>query len=151
MNLSTGAANAVFSTGLATALTDGVIDLLSGPMPTDPNSAQTGTLLCRITKASGAWTAGASTNGLEYSNPASGVIGIKATWVFSGVGLANGTVGYARIKGNAADDNNLSTTLVRVDLTATAGGGGELNLSSLTVATGATITVDSVTITMPRS
>jgi hypothetical protein len=151
MNLSTGAANAIWSTGLATALTDGVIDLLSGPMPTDPDNAQSGTLLCRITKASGAWTAGVSTNGLEYSTPAAGAIGIKGGWVFSGVGLAAGTVGYARIKGNAADDNNATTTLVRIDLTATAGGGGNLNLSSLTVAVGATITVDAVTLTAPRS
>jgi len=160
MKLSTGAVNAYWDKGLApvtpagppyAGLTYGVLDLFSGPMPTDPNNADSGTLLCRITVASGAWVAGTSTNGLEFSPPAAGAVGIKSGQTWSGVALANGTVGYGRFRGNPADAGSSSTTLVRVDMTVSAGGGGEVNLSHLNYTAGETVTVNSATITMPRS
>jgi hypothetical protein len=155
MNLSTGAANALFTTGLAPVttalgLTYGVMDLMSGPMPTDPNNADSGTLLARITVASGNWEAGANTNGLEYSPAAGGAVGIKSGQTWSGVAVATGTVGYARLRGNAADVGGSSTTLVRVDGTVSAGGGAEVNLSHINLTRDETVTVNSATITAPR-
>lgn len=156
MNLSTAAANAYFNGGLCpvttnSGLTYGVIDLMSGPMPTDANNADSGTLLARITVASGSWTAGATTNGLEMSAPAGGVVSIKSGQVWSGVAVATGTVGYARFRGNVADAGGSSTTLVRADFTVSAGGGAELNLSHINLTSGETVTINSATITMPRS
>lgn len=154
MHLSTGAANALWSSGLASADTGldfGVIDLYSGPMPTDANNPDSGTLLARITDASGAWVAGTHTNGLRYSTPVAGVIGILAGHTFSGVALATGTVGYARLRGNPVDAGGSSTTLVRVDLTVSAGGGAECNLSHIDLTAGETVSVNSVALTAPRS
>lgn len=153
MHLSTGAANAVWDSGLGSnsGLNYGILDLLSGPMPTDANDAQAGTLLARITVASGAWVAGVTTNGLRLSAAVAGAIGIYSTNVWSGVALAAGTVGYARFKANAADNLASSTTLVRVDLTVSAGGGAECNLSHIDLALGETVTVNSVALTQPRS
>lgn len=156
MKYSTGLATSILQGWLAapaasvTGLGTGIIDLLSGPMPTDANDAQTGTLLCRITKSSGAWVAGVATNGLVYSvSGATAVINPGDTW--SGVALATGTVGYARAKANAADDNLATTTLKRMDLTVSAGGGAEVNLSHTNLTLGETVTVNSVAITQPRA
>jgi len=160
MNLSTGAANAFWNGGLCpvtpsgppyAGLTYGVLDLFSGPMPTDPNNADSGTLLARITVASGAWVAGTSTNGLEFSTPAGGIVGIKSGQVWSGLGVAEGTIGYARFRGNVLDNGGSSTTLVRVDLTVSAGGGAEVNVSTLNVKVGVPVPISAVTLTMPRS
>jgi hypothetical protein len=156
MHYSTGAANAAWASGVFstdTGLNYGVIDLLSGPMPTDADNAQSGTLLARITASSGAWVAGTHTNGLQYSAPVGGVIGILGGQTFSGVALATGTVGYARMKGNPADDNAAigATKFVRIDLTVSAGGGAECNLSHIDLTAGETVTINSIAITQPRS
>jgi hypothetical protein len=165
MNLSSAAANAVWDGGLApqgsmgskNSLQYGIIELWSGPMPTDANNATNGTLLCVISSSSGAWAAGASTNGLQYSAPTSGVIGIGSGQTFSGTAVATGTIGYARMKGNktgASTDGNATDSVaafVRVDLTVSAGGGAECNLSTLNAVSGVPITVTSVTLTQPRS
>jgi hypothetical protein len=165
MNLSSAAANAVWDGGLApqgsmgskASLQYGVIDLMSGPMPTDANNADNGTLLCRVTSSAGSWSAGASTNGLQYSAPTAGVVTIAGGQTFSGVAVATGTVGYARMRGNKtgattdAGASDGSAVYVRVDLTVSAGGGAECNLSTLNAVSGATITINSVTLTQPRS
>lgn len=153
MHYSTGlAASILGSTGMtgASALGTGVIDILSGPMPTDANDAQTGTLLVRITKASGAWVAGTATNGLVY-DVSGATAGIHSGDTWSGVAVASGTAGYARAKGNAADNLASSTTLVRCDLTVSAGGGAECNLSHLDITSGETVSVNSCAITQPRA
>lgn len=49
--------NLVGSTGFAATFTNGVIDIYSGTQPATADSAATGTLLGKITLASGAWTA----------------------------------------------------------------------------------------------
>lgn len=149
MKWSTFAANGV-ATGIKTTFDAGVIDLFSGAAPADPNSAHTGTHLARITKASGAWVAGTATNGLVY-DAALGVLSIHSGDTWSGVALADGTVGYALVKGNAADDNAAHTsTIARAQLTVSAGGGAECNLSHIDLELGETVTVNSVAITVGR-
>lgn len=149
MKHSTGLAGVIITAWVGSSgLGTGVIDLLSGPMPTAANDAQTGTLLARITKASGAWVAGTATNGLVY-DVSTNTAGIHSGDTWSGVVLATGTVGYARCKGNASDSNASSSTLVRQDLTVSAGGGAECNLSHIDLTVGETVTVNSVLLTQP--
>lgn len=150
MKWSTGAANGI-ADAIGTIFNDGVIDLIAGPMPADANNAITGTLLARITQGSGSWSAGSATNGLGFDASSGGVLSKAAAETWSGVALADGSVGYAIFKTNAADNNASSSTLKRMFLTVSAGGGGELNLSHLNLTTGETVTVTACQITQPKS
>lgn len=87
-------------------------------------------------------------NGLQFGAVSAGVLGKSGTW--SGVNLADGTVGWARFVGSVADAGGSSTTLIRLDMdVATAA--ATLTMSSTTLASGATTTIDSVSITEPAS
>ena len=130
-------------------LRNGVIDIYSGAQPTTADAAETGTKLCRITLSSGAFTPGTATNGLNLGTAASGVVSKETAEVWSGVGLAAGTAGWFRYYANDVT-TGASTSAVRFDGVCGVGT-GELRLSSLTVAVGATITVDSGSITQPAN
>lgn len=150
MKWSTAAVSGLVTAGFKPTFDTGVIDIFSGAAPADPNSAHTGTLLVRITKGSGAWVAGTSTNGLVVDNT-NGVVSIHSGDTWSGVALADGTAGYALWKTNAADDNGAHTaTIPRVQMTVSSGGGGECNLSHLDYTTGETVSINSVAITFKR-
>lgn len=150
MKLSSAGADGLFSIGFKGTFDTGIIDLFAGPAPADPNSAHAGTLLARITKGGNAWVAGTATNGLVYDH-ALGVGSIHSGDTWSGTVLADGTVGYALVKGNAADDNAAhTTTIVRAMLTVSAGGGAECNLSHLDLVTGEPVVVQSIAITQKR-
>lgn len=151
MKFSIAAANGQ-ADALAATFAYGVIELWSGSMPADAGSALTGTMLARITKDGASWSAGSNTNGLRYGPASNGVLGIYSGYVFAGTVAAAGTVGFAVMKGNAADGNGAVTTAnPRVLLTVSAGGGAECNLSHLDLEVGETVTVNSVAITQPRS
>jgi hypothetical protein len=130
-------------------LRDGVIEVYSGAQPSDADSAETGTKLLRVTLASGAFTPGSPTNGLNLGTAASGAVSKESAEVWSGVGLAAGTAGWFRFYSNAYT-TGASTSAVRFDGVCGVGS-GELRLSSLSVAVGATITVDSGSITQPAN
>jgi hypothetical protein len=132
-----------------TAFANGIIDIYSGSQPATADAAETGTKLARITLASGAFTPGVGTNGLNFDTAADGSIAIDSGEVWSGVGLAAGTAGWFRFYANDVV-SGASTVAVRFDGVCGVGT-GELRLSSLTVAVGATISVDSATITQPAS
>ncbi|MBF9672496.1 hypothetical protein IAI19_11660, partial [Streptococcus pseudopneumoniae] len=60
-------------------------------------------------------------------------------------------VGYALVRGNAADDFAAHTsTINRAILTVSAGGGAECNLSHTSLLTGETVSISSIAITQPR-
>jgi hypothetical protein len=126
----------------------GVLEIYSGSQPANADAAETGTKLIRITAASGAFVAGAPSNGLQFAAPSSGVIA-KDSAVWSGVGLADGTAGWWRLYDNAYVTGS-SSSAIRVDGNC-ATSGGDLNMASLTVTTGATTTIDSFSITQPAS
>ena len=149
MRYSTGLANKTWgTTGFAGALNAGVIEIYPGTMPADADDAISGTMIVRITKASGAWTAGTSTNGLVMDT-ALNVNSIHAGDTWSGVAAASNTAGFAVFKGNAADNNGSSTTLARALLTVGVGT-GEVQLSHIDITSGETVTVTSATLTQPR-
>lgn len=126
-----------------------VIDIYSGPQPSDADSAETGTKLVTITLSSGAFSGGSATNGLNFGEVASGVLSKEAGEVWSGEGVADGTAGWFRIYDNSYT-TGASTSEIRMD-GAVATSGGQLNMSSTTVVTGGTNTINSVALTMPAS
>ena len=150
----TGHANAVCS-AVRTAYANGVIGIFGGAaQPADANSAETGTLLCLITLASGAFTGGNATNGLEFDAPVSGVLSKAAAETWSGNGLAaagTGTVAtYFRHYDNAYTTGE-STTAVRYDGAISTASTAELQLSTTTIVEGAPVVINTFTYTPPRA
>ena len=147
LRLSTGLrTNLAGSTGFAATFADGVMEIRSGTQPASADSAATGTLLGTVTLASGAFTPGTATNGLTFAAAANGAVSKSGTWSF--IGIANGTAGWFRLKGNGVDEGGASTTLPRLD-GSVAASGADLNLSNIAIAIGAPTTIDSFTWTQP--
>lgn len=138
------------SGGFKTALASGIIYVYTGPRPTDADSAVQGTLLLKITVSSGSFSFGTSTNGLNFDAPTLNAISKAAAETWSGVGIAAGTPGWARFMGNASDALGSSTTLPRMDMSVGVSG-ADLNLSTTAIVIGTPVTVDSLTVTWPKS
>jgi len=138
--------NLAGTTGFAATFANGVINIYSGTQPVDADAAVTGTLLGTVTLNSGAFTDGVATNGLTFAAASGGVVSKSGVWSFNGI--AAGTAGWFRLRGNAADSGLLSTVLPRLD-GSVAISGADLNLSNIVIAIGAPTTVDSFTWTQP--
>ena len=147
---STGTLNKLLgSQDLRAQFTNCVIDIYSGAQPVDADSAVTGTKLAQVTLAGGAFTEGSPTNGLNFDAPVGKVLSkaVAETWQYAG--LAAGTAGWFRLRGNAVDSGAASTTLPRIDGSISgATGSGDMKLSNLTVAVGSPGTIDTFTITL---
>jgi len=124
-----------------------VIEVYSGAQPATADLAESGTKLLRITVASGAFTPGAPTNGLNLGDAAAGITSKETGEVWSGVGLAAGTAGWFRCYSNAYV-TGASETAERFDGLCGVGA-NELRLSSLSIAVGATTTVDTGQVSQP--
>lgn len=140
--------NLAGTTGFAATFANGIIEIYSGSQPTTSDAAVTGTLLGTVTLNSGAFTPGSPTNGLTFAAAAAGAVSKSGVWSFNGV--ADGTAGWFRLKGNAADTGVLSTTLPRLD-GSIAVSGADMNLSNIAITIGAPTTVDSFVWTQPAS
>jgi hypothetical protein len=134
------------STGFAATFANGIIEIRSGPQPATADSAATGTLLGTVTLNGGAFTPGVATNGLTLGAPANGTVERAGTWKFTG--LANGVPGWFRFKGNALDNDMVSTTLPRLD-GAIASSGGDMQIANLSIELGVENTVDVFRYTTP--
>lgn len=132
--------------GFAATFANGVIDIYSGTQPVSADSAATGTLLGTVTLASGPFTPGSPTNGLTFAAAANGAVSKSGTWSF--VGIAAGTAGWFRFRGNAADNGALSLVLPRMDGSC-ATSGADLNISNIAIAVGAPNTCDVFNYTQP--
>lgn len=147
VRLSTGLRNNLAgSTGFAATFANGIIEIRTGTQPVTADAAATGTLLGTVTLASGAFTPGVSTNGLTFNTASGGAVSKSGVWSFAGV--AAGTAGWFRLKGNALDNDLSSTTLPRLD-GSIATSGADMNLSNLSIAVSATTTIDSFAWTQP--
>jgi hypothetical protein len=127
---------------------DGILKIYSGSQPTNADTAASGTLLVSITLSSGAWVAGAFGNGLEFGTAASGSISKASGATWSGAAVASGTAGWFRLYANATDAGGASTSLPRID-GSVGTSGADLNMSSTTITSGQTYTIDTFTITLP--
>jgi len=140
--------NLAGATGFAATFANGIIEIRTGAQPATADSAATGTLLGTVTLASGEFTPGTATNGLTFATAADGVVSKSGVWSMNGA--ANGTAGWFRLKGNALDDDLLSTTLPRLD-GSIAVSGADMNLSNISIVLNAPTTIDSFTWTQPAS
>jgi hypothetical protein len=148
LRLSTGLRNALLDTSAwRTALTNGVIYVYSGAQPSSADDAETGANLLIITLASGSFTAGVATNGLNWAASAASGVLAKAVEVWSGVGIAAGVAGWFRFYANARVQG-ASVVAVRFDGNI-ATSGAQINLSNTSIAVGATTTIDTFTVTIP--
>ena len=134
--------------GFAATFANGIIEVRTGAQPASANAATTGTLLGTITLNSGAFVAGSPTNGLTFAAATGGSVSKSGVWSFNGI--AAGTAGWFRLKGNALDNDALSTTLPRLD-GSIAVSGADMNLSNISIAIGAPTTVDSFSWLQPAS
>lgn len=141
IRLSTGLRNAMAgTTGFAATFANGIIEIYSGSQPSSADAATTGTLLGVVSTNGAAFTPGTATNGLTWATAADGGVS-KSTSNWQFTGIAAGTAGWFRLKGNALDSNATSTTLPRMD-GSIATSGGDMSLSNTTVAVGAPNTID---------
>ncbi len=140
--------NLAGTTGFAATFANGVIEIYSGSQPATADSAVTGTLLGTVTLNSGAFTPGSPTNGLTFAAAAGGAVSKSGVWSFNGV--AAGTAGWFRLKGNAVDAGGVSTILPRLD-GSIAVSGADMNLSNITISLGSPSTIDTFTWTQSAS
>jgi len=151
--LSTALRNELLKPGgksLADLLANGRLDIRSGAQPTSADAAETGTLLNSITLASGAFTPGQATNGLNFGAPSAGVLPKETPGVWSGVCLADGTAGHFRFYANDVVQGANATTAIRMD-GAISTSGAEINMSNLAMVLGGTTTIDGFNITLPAA
>jgi len=149
IRLSTGLRNNLAgTTGFAATFANGIIEIRTGSQPVYADDAATGTLLGTFTLASGAFTPGSPTNGLTFATAADGAVSKSGVWSMNGI--AAGTAGWFRLKGNALDNDLLSTTLPRLD-GSIAVSGADMNLSNISIVLNAPTTCDSFTWTQPAS
>ncbi len=140
--LSTGLRNKLMDTSsMKTIFAGGLIRIYSGAAPADADAAPTGTLLCTISLASAG-------TGINFDTSAvSGILSKAPAEVWSGVNAATGVAGYYRHVA-AGDTGVLSTTQARIQ-GSVATVGADLNLSSTSLTSGATQTIDYYSVTFP--
>lgn len=126
----------------------GVIHVYAGAAPADADAVETGTQLLEITKDSAAFTAGTSTNGLRFDDITIGVMS-KNSDIHSGLGLDDGTAGYYRLYTNLEQTGSSSIAIRAQGTVGTSG--TDFILSSTSISTGATTTLDSHSITLPAA
>lgn len=155
VRLSTGMRNKILGDGSGASMQDllagGVLRFYSGAQPSSADLTESGTLLLEVSAASATFvpdTGSGSTNGLNFSNASSGSMSKDAT-VWSGVGVADGTAGYARFY-DATRTTGASTTAVRMDLSISSSG-AQIIMSSAVIVTSATTTIDTFVIDLPAS
>jgi hypothetical protein len=148
LRFSTALRNATIGTvGMAGALSTGVIEIYTGAQPASANDPVSGTLLGTVTLNGAAFTPGSATNGLTFAAAADGAVSKSATnWQFTG--LATGSAGWFRFKGNAVDAGGSSTSAIRLD-GSIATSGGDMTIGNINVTVGAPNTVDQFVLTYP--
>jgi hypothetical protein len=128
--------------GYQAILKDCFIDVYSGTQPASADDAPTGTLLC-------SFFSDGTTAGLEFDDAVAGVLSKKSTETWSGTAGNTGTAGWFRMR-QAADSGASSTTEPRMDgVCATSG--GQLNMTSLSISSGAVQTISTGSITQPAA
>ena len=134
---------------LKTIMANGILFIYSGSQPANADSAETGTKLVEITLSSGAFSPETATNGLEFKQEISGVLSKNSLEAWSGVASATGTAGWFRFYDNN-EDTGADTTACRFD-GSVGTSGAQLTVSSTSIVSGATITVDSFDVTLPAN
>jgi hypothetical protein len=126
--------NAMLDAVETTTGTSAKLRMYTGTPPANTAAAATGTLLVDMTLPSD-WLAAA----------ASGTKALSGTWQTTASGGAPSNAGYYRIW-----NNGVTTCHEQGTITAT-GGGGDMTLDNISIATGQTVTITSKTLTAPNA
>lgn len=142
IKISTGLANKLLDTGsLKTIMAAGFLKIYTGAAPADADAAATGTLITTISISSGG-------TGINFDTAAAaGVLAKAVAETWSGVNGSTNVAGYYRHVA-AGDTGALSTTQARIQ-GSVGTAGADLNLTSVSLVSGATQTIDFYTIAMP--
>jgi hypothetical protein len=140
VRISTGLRNYMLDSGVNTAFDGGAfLDIYTGAQPANADTAPSGTLLASVSLPADPFAAAAA-----------GAVALQGTWVDASAD-ASGTAGWARIRTNA-DAGGASTTLRRLDGSVTAsGGGGDFQLSTVSITSGQQVSITSGSLTQPAS
>lgn len=145
LSLSTGLRNGILDANpLNTLLNAGEIRIFSGAGPSGADDTQTGTLLVTINTVTG------SGFDLKFQDTATAGVLSKQTNTWDGVAVATGTAGYFRYCASTSDAGGTSTTEIRIQGSVSTSG-AELNMSSTSITSAATTTIDTFDITMPAA
>jgi hypothetical protein len=137
---STAVANSLL-TKIDQDFTNCVIDFYSGNQPLKANDPPNGVLLARATLDGATFNEGVAANGLNFADPAAGVLSKESAEQWKYTGLAIGTIRWFRLRANAVDDGSQSTTLFRVD--GSAGTlSGDILVSQINMVVGTPGTID---------
>jgi hypothetical protein len=142
IKISTGLANAVLATGsLKATMALGFLKIYTGSPPADADSAATGTLITTISISSGG-------TGISFDTAAAaGVLAKAPAEVWSGVNGSTNVAGYFRHVA-PGDTAAASTTQPRIQGTIGVTG-SDLNLTSTSLVSAATQTIDFYTVALP--
>lgn len=133
LKFSTGLRNQVLGTkSLAEALTNYVVRIYTSPIPSSPNDAVTGTLLCQ-------------TSSISWGNPVDGTIDISSP--VEGTNVAAGSAAYFRICATG-DNGDADASKVRVQGTVGISG-ADMRVNSTNFAINADTKITSIAITIP--
>jgi hypothetical protein len=143
---STGLRNKMLDTGsLKSRLALGFIKIYSGAEPATADAAVTGTLLCTVSVSGGG-------TGLSLDTAAASGVLAKSAEVWSGAIVATDVAGYYRF--SAAGDTGASSTTEERIQGSVAMAGGDLNLSSTSLTTNASLsaqTIDYYVVSLPTA
>lgn len=114
----------------------GVLRVYTGSQPATPATSPTGTLLLEMPLSDPA-----------FGSPSTGVVTLDITPAVTDDGITTGTAGWFRIC-DSTEAAGTGLGVIDGSVTAT-GGGGDLTLSTTSITTGLTVTVTSMTLTMP--
>lgn len=145
--LSTAYANEQL-TNFKNAYANGVLAIYSGSQPATADEAETGTLLCLITRDAQPHTAGSPANGLNFGTPASGVVDKASGEVWSGIILATGVAGWFRFYAND-HVTGASTTAKRFDGDISPSSSSELQMANTSLTAGDTLVLNSFPVSYP--
>lgn len=118
-----------------------------------PNGWVVASTVTTITKTDSNMASGVTAvNGLRWGDATANAISKLSTQTWSGQATGSGTAGWFRIEAAVSDagGTDSSEAILRMDGTV-ATSGGDLNLSSLTIASGNTYTIDSFSVTFPSA
>ena len=138
---STGLRNHLMATGsFKRAMTGGSIRIFAGPAPADADAAETGTLLCVVTN-NGTGT------GLTFAAAATaGVLPKASGEVWLGNNVASGTATHYRLV--APGDTGTASTIEARQQGTVGTIGADMNISSVTLTSGAPQSIDYATMTL---
>ena len=128
---------------------NGILFIFGGTRPGTADLTEGSTALVEITKSSGAFTPGTDTNGINFGDATAGKVSKAAAETWSGSAGSTGTAVWFRFYSNA-ETTGASDTAIRFDGSCgVSGSGADLIMSSTTITSGGTETIDTFDIELP--